>query len=51
MDKIKRLLLLHMPGSACNLRCEYCYITNQKLWGSSDKKPNHTPEEIGKALS
>lgn len=51
MDKIKRLLLVHMPGSACNLRCEYCYITNQKLWGISDKKLNHTPEEIGKALS
>lgn len=51
MDKIKRMLLVNMPGSACNLRCEYCYITNQNLWNTQPKKMDHSPQEIANALS
>lgn len=51
MDKISKLLLCEMPVYTCNLRCEYCYITNQKLWGNGFQKPNHSVEDIVKALS
>lgn len=48
--KINKLLLCHMPGSTCNLKCEYCYITNQGLWNQKIKKLDHSPDEIIKAL-
>lgn len=51
MDKISKLLLLHMPGSACNLRCEYCYITNQHLWDKELKTLAFQPDQIVKALT
>ena len=51
IQKIKKLLLCQMPGSACNLRCEYCYITNQNMWNSEIRKLDHSPLEIAEALS
>jgi len=51
MDKIKRLILVHIPVSTCNLRCKYCYITIQNRWNAEIPELDHTPEEIGRALS
>lgn len=51
MDKIKRLILLHVPSATCNLKCKYCYITIQNRWASKLPKFDHTAPEIGKALS
>ena len=51
MDKIKKLILCHVPISACNLRCQYCYITLTKSWDAPHPKFRFTPEYIGKALS
>ena len=51
MDKIKRLILLNVPSSTCNLKCKYCYITIQNRWKSKPLTFNHTPQEIGEALS
>ena len=51
MDKIKRLIIAHVPVSTCNLRCKYCYITVQNRWNAELPKFDHTVEEIGRALS
>lgn len=51
MDKINRLLLCHMPVYACNFKCEYCYITNQKLWDSKPEKLDYSPQKVAKAMS
>lgn len=29
MDKIKKILLFHIPMSVCNLRCHYCYLSQR----------------------
>ena len=51
MDKIKRLILVHVPISKCNLRCEYCYITLNKRWGAGSSEITHNPRNIGRAFS
>lgn len=51
MEQIKRMILLHVPVSACNFKCKYCYITIQKLWNSSLPNFQHSPDEVGRALS
>ena len=51
MDKIKKLILCHVPISACNLRCQYCYITLTKTWDAPHPKFRYSPEYIGNALS
>ena len=51
MDKIKKLLLCHVPISACNLRCSYCYITLTQRWDAPHPTFRYSPEVVGKALS
>ena len=51
MEKIKKLILCHVPISACNLRCPYCYITLTKSWDAPHPKFRYSPEFIGNALS
>jgi MoaA/NifB/PqqE/SkfB family radical SAM enzyme len=51
MDKIRRLIVAHVPVSTCNLRCKYCYITIKNKWNAELPKFTHSPEEIGLALS
>lgn len=48
---MKRLILVHIPVTTCNLRCKYCYITQSKKW--NDKLPvfKYNAEQIRKALS
>lgn len=52
MDKIKRIILMHVPVSACNLKCEYCYIMQFK-GRRANRMPNfkYSPEHVAKALS
>jgi organic radical activating enzyme len=51
MDKIKRFIECLVPVTACNMRCEYCYIIQENR--RSNQMPNfkYSPEHIGKALS
>ncbi|WP_300712059.1 radical SAM protein [uncultured Brachyspira sp.] len=48
---IKRYIECHIPVTTCNLRCEYCYITQTNRW--SDALPNfkYSPQYVRKALS
>jgi exopolysaccharide biosynthesis predicted pyruvyltransferase EpsI/organic radical activating enzyme len=51
MEKIKRLINLHVPVTTCNLRCSYCYITNQSLWNNELPQFKYDAEYIGRAFS
>ena len=51
MDKIKKYLECYIPTETCNLRCHYCYITQQRKFNNKIAKFNYTDEEIRKALS
>lgn len=52
MERVKRLINCFIPVSACNLYCQYCYVSH---W--DDRRKNRMPkfkynaEYIGKALS
>lgn len=50
MDKIKRLVLGLIPNSKCNLKCEYCYISQLDGWQDSDSM-QYSPQHIRKCLS
>ena len=50
MDKIKRLILGLVPNQKCNLKCEYCYIS--QLDAFEEPEPmKYSPEYIAKSLS
>lgn len=51
MEKISKFIECLIPVTACNLKCEYCYIIQEDR--RSDKMPNmrYTAEEIGRALT
>ena len=50
MEKIKRLVLGLIPNQKCNLKCEYCYISQVNAW--SEPTPlKYPPEYIAKCLS
>ena len=49
--RAKRLILINVPVSACNLRCKYCYITQNKRWHEKIPDLRYTPEQVGVALS
>ena len=50
-DKIKRFIECFIPVTTCNLRCHYCYITQQRKFSASLPVFEYTPEHIAKALS
>lgn len=50
MEKIKRLILLVVPNQVCNLKCEYCYISQVDDW-KGEQKMTYSPEYIAKCLS
>ena len=51
MNKIKRFIECHIPITRCNLRCHYCYITNEHK--NDDIMPvfTHSAEKITNSLS
>ena len=50
MEKIKRLVLGLIPNQKCNLKCEYCYISQVKAW--DEPTPfQYSPVYIAKCLS
>ena len=48
---MKRFINCHVPVTTCNLRCPYCYVTQNKWWDSKLPKFDYSPEHIGKALT
>lgn len=50
MAEIKRLILGLIPNQKCNLKCEYCYISQLEAWDEPEKM-QYTPEYIVKGLS
>lgn len=50
MDRIKLLILCLIPNQKCNLKCEYCYISQLEAWEEPEKM-KYSPEYIAKALS
>ena len=52
MDKIKRLILVNVPMSICNLRCSYCYLTHRDEY-YQNKQPHYilSPQDVARALS
>ena len=50
MAKIKRLVLGMIPNQKCNLKCEYCYISQVKAWDEPEKL-RYSPAHIAKCFS
>ena len=50
-DSIKTFFDAYIPITSCNLKCQYCYITQQNLWFNKPPKFEYSPEHIAKALS
>ena len=51
MDTIKRYIDCYVPVTGCTLRCNYCYITQHRLFDSKLPKFKYSPEHVRKALS
>lgn len=51
MDKIKKIILAHVPVTTCNLKCDYCYITQKKLFDNALPIFKYSAKEIRKGLS
>lgn len=49
--KIKKFLDCYIPTETCNLRCHYCYITQNRKFHNKIAKFEYSPEYIRKALS
>ena len=50
-SKIKRFFECYVPVTACNFRCEYCYIIQASRNKGEMPKFAYSPEHIGKALT
>lgn len=50
MAKIKRLILGMIPNQKCNLKCEYCYISQVDAWEEPEAF-RYSPEHIRKCFS
>ncbi len=51
MDKVKRFIDCTYTATKCNLRCQYCYITQENKWNEELPKLKYSPEIIGEVLS
>ncbi|NLP46842.1 MAG: radical SAM protein [Epulopiscium sp.] len=51
MDKLKRFIDCYIETETCNLRCDYCYITQQRKFNNKVVKFDRPILEIRKALS
>ena len=50
MDKMKRFIECYIPISACNMKCEYCYVTQNNWWNSAKQDFSFT-SKIKEAFS
>ena len=50
-DTIKYFFDTYIPITSCNLKCQYCYITQQNLWFNKPPKFNYDKAHIAEALS
>lgn len=50
-DKIKKFIDCYIPVTTCNLRCHYCYITQQHQFENEIPKFPYSAEFMAKALS
>lgn len=52
MDKIKRIILLRVPMSICNFKCNYCYLAQRDVsFENKQAEYKYSCEEVRKALS
>lgn len=51
MDKIKRFIECLVPVTACNLKCDYCYVIQEGRRKNQIPEFKYSPEHIGKALN
>lgn len=51
MDSIKRFIECTIPISACNLKCDYCYVIQQNRRDSHMASFKISPQEMGNAFS
>lgn len=49
--ELKKFIDCYIPTETCNLRCHYCYITQQRKFNNRLADFPHGPEEIRRALS
>ena len=50
-NKIQRYIECYMDRQACNLKCEYCYVSQRREISNKVRKFTHAPEFIASALS
>ncbi len=50
MEEINKLILAVIPNQRCNLKCEYCYISQVEDWDDNDTM-KYSPEHIAACLS
>lgn len=51
MKKINKLILCFIPTNLCNLKCEYCLVSQTKEWERNDIEFKYTVNHIIKAFS
>lgn len=51
MPQIKKFFECLLPVSACNLKCEYCYVIQREQNKKEIPELDYSPEIIGKALT
>lgn len=49
--RLKKFIDCYIPTETCNLRCQYCYITQQRKFDSKLAQFEYDPKEIRRALS
>lgn len=50
-DKLVKYIECYVDTETCNLRCHYCYITQQRKFNNKISKLTHNAQEIREALS
>lgn len=48
---IKRFIDIHVPVTACNLKCHYCYVAQNHLFGTEKITFKYSPETVKAGLS
>ena len=51
LDRIKKFIDCYIPVTTCNLKCQYCYITQSNRWSDALPEFKYSAEHVRKALS